>query len=196
MESPAGTIVLCCHYGLASHADFVLRIVARLADRLADGFRVQFGWSLLTVRREGGEWVIYEPDFGGDPIAGLRRDTTLTLRVQAEMNAMLARCKVDTPDYPLYTDTVVTRKGALRAPRAYLLRSPRTGANDSGWFLGLPDEEVDPGVVDDVDRYEVVAVCGLVAVRPEFAKVLALPAGYVAVFRGRDVEAIEGPEDR
>src|SRR5262249_25141346 len=61
-------LVACCDDAFAVQTRSLLEAVASLKGKgLADGVTVQFGWSVLTLRRRGDELLVCEPDFDGDP---------------------------------------------------------------------------------------------------------------------------------
>ena len=82
---------------LRSQSEFLLDLVAAsLAEglKLEDGVRVEVGWSVLTLRQaRDGEFVLYEPNFDGDPFTQLRSDLTTTLTVIAAQNDFLGASK-------------------------------------------------------------------------------------------------------
>src|SRR4051812_10254268 len=66
-----GDLVLSvrCDDAYARQAESLLDVVARFRGEgrgLADGVTVQFGFSLLTLRQQGEQLLVCEPDYGGD----------------------------------------------------------------------------------------------------------------------------------
>src|SRR5690349_14421590 len=90
----SGTLSAECADFLRPQAASLLEALAGLpaaGKGLADGVAVQFGWSVLRLRRRGGELAVCEPDFAGDPFANDSRDLTRTLGVIAQQCEFLAR---------------------------------------------------------------------------------------------------------
>jgi hypothetical protein len=186
-------LVARCDDGLAVQARSLLELLAGLRGRgkgLADGVTVQFGWSVLTLRRRGKKLLVCEPDFDGDPFHDLREEVSCTLSVLVGMTAVVNRLGVK-PVEARFDDKVVLAKSCLAERRVYLQRSePRPG--DSGWYLGPVDR---PAPKKHPDSYESLFVFELRRRRASSLQVLALPPGYLAVFDGDEVEAIVDPNN-
>jgi hypothetical protein len=139
---------------------------------LADGVTVRFGWSVLTLRQQGGQLVVHEPDFGGDPLRGVREDVTCTLRVLVGPAAVLNRLGVE-PTEVRFDDRVVVARDCLEDRRVYLQRSePKPG--DSGWYVGPLDS---PAPEPKPENFESLYDYELFRQRPALSRVLGLPPG-------------------
>jgi hypothetical protein len=186
-------LVARCDDAFAAQAGSLLEAVASFqgqGKRLADGVRVQFGWSLLTLRRRGSDLVVCEPDFDGDPFHEIREDVTCTLRIRMGQVAVVRRLGLVPVDIR-FDDKVVLAKGCLAGRRVYLQRSePRPG--DSGWYVGPVDG---PAPEHKPESYEAIHVFELLRRRAGLLQVLALPAGYLVVFDGDEVEGIADPNN-
>jgi hypothetical protein len=174
-----------CADALQPHAEWLLSLFERIEKErgsgfLEDGARIQVGWSLLSIRREGDALVIVEPDFSGNPFETSRADLTTTLSVQAQQNDVLTALGLPGTAVS-FRDKIVFAKGCLDQPHIYLERqAPKPG--DSGWFIGE--------VKKPQSELAAIYVYQLLKIRPEILKVLALPVGYVVVFRDTAIEAV------
>src|SRR5438270_5401230 len=87
-------LVVRCDDAYARQAESLLDVVARFRGEgkgLADGVTVQFGFSLLTLKRRGDQLLVCEPDYGGDPFHAIREDVTCTLAVLLGQAAVINR---------------------------------------------------------------------------------------------------------
>src|SRR5437016_1403971 len=126
-------LVATCDDTFARQAESLLAAVASFHGKgkgLADGVTVQFGFSVLALRRRGNELLVCEPDYGGDPFTQTRDDVTCTLAVLTAQAAVVNRLGVEPVDVR-FDDLVVAARGCLAERRVYLQRSePKPG--DSG----------------------------------------------------------------
>jgi hypothetical protein len=83
-------------------------------------------------------------------------------------------------------EKVVLARAVLQARQVYLERAASAGQPDSGWYVGFADETEAAG-------HEAMRVADLVAARPDWAAVLALPAGCVVTFDGSAIQAVYDP---
>ena len=70
----------------------------------------------------------------------------------------------------------------------YAERSSRCSAGDSGWYLGSIHPQEAP-------EHHAVRIADLLAMRPDLAEILTLPAGYLVLLAGADIEAIVNASD-
>ena len=189
---PGGTLVADCADMVQSQCRGMLAAVASLAGQgsgIADGVKVQFGWSVLTIRQEGSNFRVCEPDFDGDPFTQVRPDVTCTLAVLAMQVGVVRRVGVD-PVEVRFDEKVVLRRGVLAEPHVFLNRGQPT-EGDSGWFVGpVEGPEYDP---DDLSQFEAIRVYELWRERRPLLSVLGLPPGHIAVFRGDTIESVMSP---
>jgi len=82
--------------------------------------------------------------------------------------------------------------GVLASPAIFLERKTGTGRDDSGWYAGLQD----PAVVPDRKLARRFTVGDLVARKPSWLQVLALPQGYMAFFEEERLETIMDAANR
>src|SRR2546423_167176 len=87
-------LIACCDDAFARQAESLLKVVASFHGKgkgLADGVTVQFGFSLLTLHRQGSDLLVCEPGYGGDPFHEVRQDVTCTLAVLTGQAAVVNR---------------------------------------------------------------------------------------------------------
>jgi hypothetical protein len=185
------TLAVQCRSALEAQAAWLLDTISAFKSQgkgLADGVRIQVGWSLLTLQQRGGELVVCEPAYADNPFSALSDDVSATLTVLAQQRDLLAKLGVQGA-FALFNEKIVLLRGALNVEHIYLERSEPT-AGDSGWYIApvegdAPDESADPNEV-----YESIYVYQLLQSRPSLLPVLALPSGYLVVFQGQQIEAV------
>jgi hypothetical protein len=182
-------VTIECDASLEDAAGDVLETLRRLARsgaRLRKGYRMRFGWSVLTLRAEDGGLRVCEPRFSGDALTELSPTLDTTLGVLVEQVGWLRRLGVHGEDVS-FDQQVVLAEGALEAAETFALRSPATSESDSGWSVApVPDGQQDV----DLGRLTPLPVHRLVDTAPGLLPVLALPEGYLVRLRGRDVREI------
>ena len=85
--------------------------------------------------------------------------------------------------------TAVVADGVWGETHVYFERAGACGESDSGWFIGPAAEKTLEGLVT-------VWLDELLAMRPDFADILTLPAHYLVVVQGGSVEAVLDSQDR
>jgi hypothetical protein len=187
-------LVTCCDDAFAEPANSLLQAVASFRGRgkgLNDGVTIQFGWSILTLRRQGDELLICEPDFSGDPLTEVREDVTCTLAVLVGQAALINRLGVE-PVEVRFDESVLVARGCLADRRVFLQRGdPSPG--DSGWYVGPVDS---PAPEQKAENFESLPVFELLSRRASLLQVLGLPPGYLTVFDGDEIDAIFDEQDR
>ena len=182
-------VVARCHPALERHAHWLLGVFDELDREGKDvwgGQRIEVGWSLLTLWREGERWIVHEPNFAGDPFRGTRGDVTTSLSVQAQQNDVVKRVGVE-PVKVSFQDHILIGEGCLDAPDVYLQRHEPPTPSHSGWYLGP--------VNGDVEERENFYVYELLKRRQAVLQVLALPPGYLAVFERDRIKAVLNSAD-
>jgi hypothetical protein len=181
-----------CSEALAPQAESLLQAVAGFEAQgrgLADGVTVQFGWSVVRLRDLGRELAVYEPDFAGNPLRNWRDDVTCTLVTLASQAIFLNGLPVQPTDFR-FDQKLVVRTGCLFEPGLVAHRREPAGPGDSGWYLGPADPgEGEPEAEELESRY----VYELLRLRPTVLDVLGLPAGYMVIFNGDQVETVLDP---
>jgi hypothetical protein len=181
-------LVASCDDTYARPARSLLEAVASFHGKgkgLADGVTVQFGWSLLTLRRRGDELRVCEPDFDGNPLSEVREDVTCTLAVLVEQAVVVNRLDVE-PVEVRFDETVLLARGCLAERRVYLERS-EPEAGDSGWYVGPVDS---PAPEQRPENFEWLRVYELLGRRAPLLQALGLPTGYLVVFDGDQIDAV------
>ncbi|UCD75885.1 MAG: hypothetical protein JSV91_02990 [Phycisphaerales bacterium] len=90
------------------------------------------------------------------------------------------------------SDKVVVAENALEGRRIYLERTADTSPGDSGWFVGTVPDEAE---ADQDQACVAMTVSEMLQHRPALRDVLALPAGYLAVFGGDALMAVLNARD-
>ncbi len=119
-------------------------------------------------------------------ITSVQRELTLEFvgrAVQPQLNKpILAE---DLPQFVKGEEMIVVATNIAGLPRIYMERLPAAFTNDSGWCA----RSTEPGDA----AYQLVKVAQLLETRPDFACVLALPAGYLVVLDEHGIEALLDP---
>jgi hypothetical protein len=99
--------------------------------------------------------------------------------------AVLSACGL--PQTPCDADAkIVLARGVLQSRHTYLERIDGAAQDDSGWFVGFADDS-------QAAAYDALRVADLLALRPDWAAVLALPPGCLVTCDGRELQAVYGP---
>jgi hypothetical protein len=181
----------------ASHDAAAQDLLQALAQRhaagppLRPGAIVDVGWALLQLRPQDAQtWQVCAPDYDADPMdwhPGL--DATLAV---LDSQAALMR-SLNLPPLRTRSDQLLRiAPGALEAPSVYLERKAPAGERDSGWYAGVQASPVAP------DRRQApwVPAGRLVAQKPAWLAVLALPEGCMAFFDDGRLQTILDAADR
>jgi hypothetical protein len=189
LDMGALTVLLDCDERLQEGGRAVLDKFAELNRHgpvLRDGSRVQFGWTILTLRSENGSLRVFEPDYMGDPLHDLNRNLDLTLEVIADQVAVLRRENCEGLD-ARFDQYVLAGPGAVEAADIFLTRRDPVSKEDSGWFLG-DMTQIESGSKEE--ELQAVRVFELLRRRRAVSKVLALPPGYAVVMQGNAIDTI------
>jgi hypothetical protein len=175
---------------LDREAEVLVTGCASLAGRppgLADGVRIQWGWSNLRIRERGRELILCEPDFREAPFEDTVWDVSFTLQtlVMHRMTSDLAGVE---PVDCWMQDWLVVSPEALGAHTLVLRRlGGRDAEGGSGWVAGPND------TAEGLGRLRTGELARL---RPALIKVLLLPPGFVVRFEGHAVVSMIGPDGR
>lgn len=179
-----GTELACvCSEDLATQASLLLdklEELHRAGPALRAGSKIRFGWSCLTLLADGAGLLVAEPNFDADPLADVSPTVDRSLRVQAQQAAVCALAGAVGPDVT-FDQTLVVERGSLEQSIVYLRRNATSFLEFSGWYIGSA-----PGVETraDPDRFDIVPVYRLLALRPALLDALQLPTGHTVVFDG------------
>ena len=181
-------VVAVCKDNLRVQAESLLAELRNVEAERGEGFlkdnvKIQFGWSLLTLKEEGGELVVHEPNFDGDPLRETRGEVSCTLEVLAKQTNLVNALGIE-PSTVRFQDKLIVLKGCFQKRRIYMERK-FANVGDSGWYVGdaETDEDVSP-------EYEGLRVFHLLKLRPVAMQFLVLPPGYLVVLDDEKVEAI------
>jgi tetratricopeptide (TPR) repeat protein len=170
-----------------SHPQMLDHAVARMLELAAecrtrppgvkDGTRIQYGWTVITLRARGSELVLCEPDFARDPQLHVREDVSFTAMSTVQWIASQALVR-DLPDGPqtTYLDLVRATPGALASPNVTLART----ADD--WELRAAG--------DDAEASDELPLYHFARERPHLLKAIWLPAGWTAVFEDHRLTSV------
>jgi hypothetical protein len=153
---------------------------------LNDGSRVQFGWTVLTLRSEMQYLRVCGPDYLGDALHALDCNLNLTLEVMTEQTGILRSKNVEGLD-ARFDDYVLAWSGALCATNLFIRRQGSERLDNTGWFIGDLDHLEDEHSEEDIKAWRVFEV---LQQRRSLMKFLALPPGYTVVMRGDEVDSI------
>lgn len=184
----SGNLLVECHDRCEQAGRAVLRTLAELDRRgpsLHDDSRVQYGWSVLTLRLEGADLRVWEPDYLGDALRDLRPTLDLTLEVIEEQAEVLRGRSEEGVD-ARFDHFVTAWPGAPSASNIFLTRQAAAAPDDTGWFIGdLARLDVPPE-----GELEVFRVFELMKRRRSVMKLLAFPPGYAVVMAGDETESV------
>lgn len=191
----AGSVCLVtnCADELSDQATWLLESIRALYGPslvVGHAIRIQFGWTLLTLKPRNGDVVVCEPDYAADAFRDSVEDVTRTLWVQAQQCDLLRQLGLDA-HVARFRDKVVIARSCLEERRVFLQRQRVEEAGDSGWFIGSVQEHT-----DSESNYESLYVYQVLIRRPSLLRVMSLPPDYVAVFDDDHLESILDPQDR
>jgi hypothetical protein len=89
-----------------------------------------------------------------------------------------------------YNDKIIIAKDCINEPDIYLHRSQPI-EDDSGWYIGPLNKNIN----QDPQNFHSINIYQLFDVRPELLKVLALPPGYIAVYKDKELQSIANEFD-
>jgi hypothetical protein len=135
--------------------------------------------------------VICEPDYGGSADRFVPT-VSRTLRVVAEQAAILNALGIEGVA-ARYDLGVVVKRNVLDLGRVYMHRRNPVSDRDSGWYVGPADDVSGP---PDASQLDAVPVYRLLDIRPALLRVMAVPAEYIVVFDGDEIEAVVDPSGR
>jgi hypothetical protein len=162
------------------------------APGLADGVRIGYGWSLLTVRRCGTLTVLCEPDFTRQPMSELRHDATFTLQALVMQQLMHSIVGLEPSDCSC-GDAIAIAHGALEREQLKLWRMSEAEDGFSGWVVG-PDSVEEVRAAFASRSYDMVPSAIVARLRPHLIKVLTLPPGCVVELDGHVVTSVIDPD--
>lgn len=171
-----------------------LDTIHRQGGRMDEGTRIQWGWSLLTLKEERAGYLrIFEPDFGANAFEDLRADISTSLIVNFEQSELARRIGAQ-PQESFFYQKIVMKRDVLHLNRAYLERKDVSDPRDSGWYIGpiVVDHE-QPAQPPPVEDLVAIWVYQLLSLRRSLVQFLGLPSGYLVGVNGNRIEMILDP---
>lgn len=188
-------VVVHCDPALQEAAEWLLGALVQLdaQQKLHDGAQIAFAWIPLRLRQEADALVVEEPHFAQGAVDGANVDLSRTLAVTTAQ-LELARKAGTQPVRAWFADRVLVEPGCLQETNVYLQRMHDGAEGDSGWYLGLADREargLPPPTESELEARRVFELFE----RPHLLQVLALPAGFLAVFEDARLRTLLDPND-
>ncbi len=114
-----------------------------LAGRtVAEGEIVAAGWLLFRIGRVGPPIEFESLDF--TPAAAFTTDLTKAEEIFAQQFELQRRCAFIPEPCTLRDTAIISKSYAPGHPRAFLKRDAATTDRDSGWYLGILEDPLDP----------------------------------------------------
>ncbi|MEV8372858.1 hypothetical protein AB0P21_08970 [Kribbella sp. NPDC056861] len=201
--APAGNLVASTPIGnatveaSASAEEFarltsVVHQIEQLAPAsLREGYSLWFGWVPIIVHQTGpAAFDLITPDLLALD-GSWTRDLSLPLRVLAEQSTLLAEIGLPTgASTPSFRDRVIIEAGAESAESVYLHRIPVERDDDSGWYLGISEQDHVRG------ELRACRVADLLRLRRTAMQLLALPDGTMAFLHGDKLLSVIDANDQ
>ena len=160
-------------------------------------FAMTYGWAryYLSKRKDKNNvyYVVQTADYQNDPLKLRTDDCTMALIVQNMQVDTNMKAKVKKPEPTLFSDTILVLKEAINAPDVYLNRTEPTKNGDSGWYMGLLNDEKEGE--HEHDEFVTVHTSELMKIRGEALRVLQMPVGTLAVFHDNTMTALVDGDD-
>lgn len=187
-------IVVPIDAGFEHLADWLLGVFLKMhqaGSLMADGKRVQLGWSTLVLRRQQDmTLLVYEPNFMNDPLTEEMPGATYTLKVQSAQVEFADRAKV-TPLVTAFQEKIVIERGCLSSNKIYMSRvTPSRENNDSGWFIGA---QKCVGIASDSEadvELDAIYAFELLRARPALLPTLILPSEFMVMVEGDGIVGV------
>lgn len=187
------TVHLTCDEKLENAIRALLDVINNLQaqkDIFNEDFILCAGWSYYFFKEADGYWDILAPDFNRNPNEAKTNNLTLPLMVQnLQSEAMhTAGIQVVPGTMPItFKHNMLVLKSAMTAKNVYFTRSEPVDDNDSGWYLGIMNDDESK---HDPDDYAMIPTSELLKVRPLAVRILCMPVGTLAVFDGNKMTAL------
>lgn len=160
---------------------------------IKDDYTVEAGWSFYFISRENDNYRISVPDYSKDPFSDKTDDLTTALTVQSMQNELLKDIK-QKGCAVTFQDKIVVLKEALFNDEVYMHRSREREGTDSGWYLGLVNDQKDKHPVSD---YASIYTYELLKYNPVLLRVLSADVGDMVMIHGNEiVEIVDGNDEK
>lgn len=174
---------------LKEQAEALLEVISNIEfSKLKDKFKVQIGWSIFTILEDSEGFNVVASDYNKNPFSDNTDDLTVSLWIQFEQGILLNKLSLD-GEMISFQDKIICAKGVLELDDIFLERNKEHEKGDSGWYIGPVDESI---ATDELEAYYAYQ---LIKVRPLIIQTLALPSGYMAVYKKDKVVAILDDND-
>ena len=162
-----------------SFTDWLSDYIANGAEFI-DGQTLQYGFSLLSCRVQSRELRLRAPDFQSMPIKW-SDNLGPVFRIIAG-HKYTPETFGFTPDIPSLLNTAIVGKRFDEIPMfATRLLPVESNPNDSGWFIGSTQDDVDN---NDPDQLQLMSLYEAMLAVPHVLDFLSLPVGCQVVFSG------------
>ena len=154
-------------------------------ERIQDGLLLQIGFNIYKlVQLNMDQFRIMSVNYETNPFKEFTDDLTLALWIQSEQTRLAKELKIEASDIR-FDEKIVLAKGVFESDHYFLQNTDRKG--DSGWFVGYQNQDTDDFV--GIYAFEILKK------NPKLIKTLILPADYLVVVNGGDIQAILNEQD-
>lgn len=156
---------------------------------ICDNAVIPGNWMHLTLRKKGNELIVCEPDFTKNPEEVLIEDVSTTLQIMV-LHDLMAKLVRTPPLRCSSFDTVTIGKGSMTEEYVVLEREGEPHGGQTGWVLNFMDP-ARAQKVDTVKAYLWSACYEIMKARPAMVRLLALPVGTRAYFKGETLMDVQ-----
>ncbi|MGN0536911.1 MAG: hypothetical protein ACI4M3_02910 [Acutalibacteraceae bacterium] len=172
----------------------ILKKASEQHDIFDPNFALGFGFSyfFLVKRKENDFYEVATVNYRKNPFNERTTDLTIALIIHNMQSEMIATAKVQ-PLNTFFRQSMIVLRQAAKADEIYLTRTTPTDDSDSGWYLGLTnDEHEDDHQAEDFLK---LPVCELIKMRPVAMRALAMPVGTLVTISKNDITAVVDEND-
>lgn len=156
-------------------------------ERIQDGLLLQIGFSIYKlVQLNMDQFRIMSVNYETNPFKEFTDDLTLALWIQSEQTRLAKELKIEASEIR-FDEKIVLAKGVFESDHYFLQRQNTDRKGDSGWFVGYQNQDTDDFV--GIYAFEILKK------NPKLIKTLILPADYLVVVNGGDIQAILNEQD-
>lgn len=156
-------------------------------ERIQDDMLLQIGFNIYKlVQLNMGQFRILSVNYETNPFKEFTDDLTLALWIQSEQSRLAKELKTETSEIR-FDEKIVLAKGVFESEYYYLQRQVTDRKGDSGWFVGYQNQ--------DTDDFIAIYAFEILKKNPKLIRALILPADYLVVVNGGDIQAILNEQD-
>lgn len=172
----------------------ILKKASEQHDIFDPNFALGFGFSyFFLIKREGNDFYeISTVDYRRNPLNGRTTDLTIALIIHNMQSEMISTAKVQ-PQNTFFRQSMIVLRQAVKADDIYLTRTAPVDNMDSGWYLGLTDDEHEDD--HNAEDFLKVPVFELIKMRPVAMRALAMPVGTLVTISKDDITAVVDAND-